>query len=51
MERVVEVKRLDEPDEPWKYWLTRPVSERMAMVDELRREHHGWGDDVWHRIS
>lgn len=41
MERVVTVRRLSEPDEPWRYWLTRPMAERLAMVEELRREHHG----------
>ena len=36
MERVVVVKRLNDRDEPWRYWLTRPMAERVAMVEELR---------------
>ena len=40
MERSVLVKRLSQPDEPWRYWATRPMAERLAMVEQLRCEHH-----------
>jgi hypothetical protein len=42
IERVVVVKRRGDADQPWTYWLTRTPQERLAMVEELRREHHGW---------
>ena len=51
MERVVTVKRLSEPDEPWRYWRSRPVAERLAMVEQLRREYHGWGDGSGSRLQ
>lgn len=41
MERVVVVKRLNDRDEAWRYWLARPMAERVAMVEELRQER-GW---------
>ena len=42
VERVVTKKVVGDPDEPWRYWLTRPIEERIDAVEELRREHHGW---------
>lgn len=42
IERVVTKRRLDDPDEPWRYWVSRPVAERIEAVEQLRREHHGW---------
>lgn len=42
VERVVPKKVLGDPDEPWRYWLKRPIEERIDAVEELRREHHGW---------
>jgi hypothetical protein len=51
MERVVTIKRADEPDQPWRYWLTRPAEERIAMVEELRREHHGWTHGLEPRLQ
>jgi hypothetical protein len=44
MERVVTIGTVVARDEPWQYWLKRPAAERLAMVEELRREHHGWAD-------
>ena len=51
MERVVVVKRLNDRDEAWRYWLTRPMAERVAMVEELRREYHGWSDGTEPRLQ
>ncbi len=42
VERVVTKKVVGDSDEPWRYWLTRPIEERIDAVEELRREHHGW---------
>jgi hypothetical protein len=51
MERVVAIKAVAESDEPWRYWVTRPVAERVAMVEEIRREHHGWVDGTEPRLQ
>jgi len=26
------------------YWLSRPILERLAAIDHIRREHEGWHD-------
>ena len=45
MEKVVTRKRKGDVDSAWMYWVTRPVSERLAMVEELRAEYHGWTNE------
>lgn len=42
VELVVTKKVVGDPDEPWRYWMTRPIEERIDTVEELRREFHGW---------
>ncbi|MCX6530682.1 MAG: hypothetical protein NTZ76_11380 [Actinobacteria bacterium] len=42
IQKVVTQKRKGDDDAAWTYWVTRPVDERLAMVEELRAEHHGW---------
>ena len=39
IERAVTKWRLDESDESWRFWVTRPVTERLEAVEQLRREH------------
>jgi hypothetical protein len=51
IEKIVTRKRKGDEDAPWVYWLTRPVSERLAMVDEIRAEYHGWTDEPEPRLS
>lgn len=51
LERVVTIKRRDGPDQPWRYWLTQPMSDRIVMVEELRREHHGWTNETEPRLQ
>jgi hypothetical protein len=51
VERVVTEKRLGEPDQQWRYWLTRPCIERIRAVEELRREYHGWADGSEPRLE
>jgi hypothetical protein len=48
---AVTKKRLSDPDEAWRYWTTRPAVERLAAVEELRREFHGWHDHPRPRLS
>lgn len=42
IQKVVTRKHKGDDDSAWKYWATRPVAERLAMVEELRAEYHGW---------
>ena len=42
--KIVKVRRMDEYseiEENLRYWLSRPPEERLAAVDELRRQFHG----------
>jgi hypothetical protein len=42
--KVVQIHRLDgfsEIRQNLEYWLSRPPQERLAAVDELRREYYG----------
>jgi hypothetical protein len=44
IERVVQVHRLDgcsEIRQNLEYWLSRPTEERLAAVEELRRQFYG----------
>ena len=50
IEKTVTRRRKGDVDSPWMYWVTRPVSERLAMVEELRAEHHGWTDESEPRL-
>jgi hypothetical protein len=50
VERVVTKKVVGDPDEPWRYWLTRPIEERIDAVEVLRWEHHGWVHGVEPRL-
>lgn len=50
VERVVTRKRVGDPDEPWRYWLTRTISDRIGAVEEIRREHHGWAHGTEPRL-
>lgn len=33
VERVVSRRRVSYPDEPWQYWVTHPVAERLEAVE------------------
>ena len=50
MERVIARKRRGDDDAPWVYWVTRPVAERLSMVEELRAEYHGWNHESEPRL-
>jgi hypothetical protein len=51
MQKVVTRKRKGDDDSAWRFWLTRPASERIAMVEELRAEYHGWTNESEPRLS
>ncbi len=51
IEKVAAVKRLGEEEPQKVYWLSRPVSERIAAVEQIRREFHGWTDESEPRLQ
>lgn len=48
---IVEIRRLGQPGSQRDYWLGRPAAERVAMVESLRREFHGWRDEPEPRLE
>ncbi|HEX3826183.1 MAG TPA: hypothetical protein VHV82_02810 [Sporichthyaceae bacterium] len=51
IEKVVRKMHLhDRDDSRREYWLTRPVQERLAHVQELRAECYGWADRAGPRL-
>ena len=51
IQKVVTRKRQGDDDAAWTYWVTRPVTERLAMVEEGRAEYHGWTHEPEPRLS
>ena len=51
MVRVARKRGLHEPDDSLDYWLSVAPSERLAMVQELRAEYHGWEDATGPRLQ
>lgn len=51
MEMTVAIFRDGEQPPPDRqYWLTRPVEERLAAVELLRSQYHGWTYDALPRL-
>lgn len=46
MALVVARPNSDQPDDDLDFWLSRPVAERIAAVEVLRRRVFGGGDDA-----
>ncbi|MGI9016458.1 MAG: hypothetical protein ACR2HR_05005 [Euzebya sp.] len=51
MVRVVRRRQLTDPDDSRDYWLSVDPAERLAMVQELRAEYHGWDDAAGPRLQ
>lgn len=49
--RVVRRRRLTDADDSLDYWLSVEPAERLAMVQELRAEYHGWDDAAGPRLQ
>ncbi|MDQ3351931.1 MAG: hypothetical protein M3501_08235 [Actinomycetota bacterium] len=47
----VEKRRLDAPDEDVEWWLSRPIVDRLAAVEVLRRRAYGIDDAVGSRLQ
>ena len=43
IEKVFKIVKIDEQVKDTAYWRSRPAEERLAMVEQLRREY--WGED------
>ncbi len=41
IEKVVKIVKLGDKNNDREYWLSRPMEERFAMVEELRRDFYG----------
>jgi hypothetical protein len=52
MQPVVRITRLkDQGRDDLRYWLSRPVAERIAAVEQLRRDHEGVTADAEPRLQ
>ena len=46
----VRVYRMGEEPPDWEYWLSRPPAERLAAIESLRAQYHGWKDGALPRL-
>ena len=51
IERVVTKRRLHDADDDLAYWRSVPPADRVAMVETLRAEFHGWADATEPRLQ
>ena len=51
MQKFVTRKHKGDDDAASTYWITRPLAERLAMVEEIRAEFHGWTNEPEPRLS
>ncbi|MGQ0573511.1 MAG: hypothetical protein ACT4RN_04810 [Pseudonocardia sp.] len=49
--KVVTRRRLGECEDDLVYWRSRPFAERIAHVQTLRVEYHGWSDGAGPRLQ
>jgi len=49
--RVVRKVSLRQQPTDFAYWQTRPYEERLAALEEIRREYHGWRYDTEPRLQ
>jgi hypothetical protein len=51
IELVVRSYSLGEEPSDLEYWLAQSPEDRIAAVEEIRREHHGWTDETEPRLQ
>ncbi len=51
MVRVIRRRRLTDPDDSVDHWLSVEPAERVAMVQVIRAEYHGWDDAAGPRLQ
>jgi len=51
IQKVVTRKRKGDDDAASTYWVSRPVAEWLAMIEELRADYHGWTHEPEPRLS
>lgn len=49
--RVVTKKRLTDRDDAIEHWRSADPADRVAMVQQLRAEYHGWNDAAGPRLQ
>ncbi len=53
--RVIEkvYRKFNVKDQPtdFAYWQTQSYHARLAALEEIRREYHGWQDETWPRLQ
>jgi hypothetical protein len=49
--KVVRIVKLGEQKPDSVYWRTRPPEERLAALEQIRREYHGWKEGEEPRIE
>ena len=40
--KVLKISKLTDKNSDYEYWRERPVAERMATLEEIRREYNNW---------
>ncbi len=49
--RVVSKRHLHDADDSVLFWRSLPPADRVAMVQQLRAEFHGWDDAIGPRLQ
>jgi len=50
-DKVVRIVPMDQVEKPSVYWRTKPVADRLAALEEIRREYHQWKYDSQPRLQ
>ena len=51
IQKVAIKTRLSQQPSTAAYWRAQSIEARLAMVEQLRREYHGWSDDSQPRLQ
>jgi hypothetical protein len=51
MEKTVRKVSLHDQPSDAAYWRQQPPEERLAALEQIRREYHGWTDDTQPRLQ
>lgn len=49
--RVIRIVDRNATGRDVEYWLTRSAEDRLAAVEEIRKEYHGWTDETQPRLQ
>ena len=51
IEKVVKIVKMCDKNNDREYWLSRPIEERLEMVEELRRDYYGENYETEQRLQ